>query len=161
MDEARFGTHSKLGHGWFPTGERSRINVKLGFKNFYVYSAIEPKTGDAFNLTLPKVNTEIMNLYLHEISKHYKDENITIVMDGAGWHKSKKLIIPANVTIIYLPPYCPELNPVERFWLYVKGNVIRNKYYDSLDVLEDTVCNFLNTASNTTIAQICTIDWFN
>jgi transposase len=121
MDEARFGTHSKQGHGWFPTGKRSRVAVKLGFKNFYAYSAIEVKTGEAFNLILPKVNTELMNVYLQEMSKHYLEENITLIMDGAGWHKSKKLIIPFNITIIYLPPYSPELNPVERFWLYKKA----------------------------------------
>jgi hypothetical protein len=48
MDEARFGTHSKLGHGWFCTGMRSRIDVKLGFKNFYIYGSVEPKTREVF-----------------------------------------------------------------------------------------------------------------
>jgi transposase len=63
MDEARFGTHSKQGHGWFPTGKRSRVAVKLGFKNFYVYSSIEPKTGEVFSLILPQVNTEMKPLH--------------------------------------------------------------------------------------------------
>ena len=114
MDEARFGTHSKLGHGWFPTGIRSRVDVKLGFKNFYVYGAVEPSSGDGFSLILPKVNTECMNLFLQEMANTYKEEKILLVMDGAGWHKSVKLIVPVNIKIIYLPPYSPELNPVER-----------------------------------------------
>jgi transposase len=161
MDEARFGTHSKQGHGWFPTGKRSRVAVKLGFKNFYVYSSIEPKTGEAFSFILPKVNTECMNLYLQEMSKRYAGEKITLIMDGAGWHKSKKLTTPENITIFYLPPYSPELNPVERFWLHTKKNVIRNKIYETLEDLESEVCNFLNTITNSSVAQICTIDWFN
>ena len=161
MDEARFGTHSKQGHGWFLTGRRSRVAVKLGFKNFYVYSSVEPKTGEVFSLILPKVNTELMNIYLQKMSTYYKGEQITLVMDGAGWHKSKKLNIPANITIIWLPPYCPELNQVERLWLYAKANVIRNKIYDSLDELEDKVCDFLNAMLADVVAQICAIDWFN
>ncbi len=52
-----------------------------------------------------------MNLFLLELSQTYKDDKLTLVLDGAGWHKSKKLIIPANIHIIHLPPYSPELNP--------------------------------------------------
>lgn len=161
MDEARFGTHSKLGHGWFPTGMRSRVEVKLGFENFYMYSAVEVGSGESFNLLLPKVNTDLMNIFLREISIAYKDDKITMVMDGAGWHKSKKLVVPENICIIYLPPYTPELNPVERLWLHTKRNTIKNKIYDSLKDLENEVCNFLKTITNGSVAQICAIDWFN
>ena len=161
MDEARFGTHSKLGHGWFPTGLRSSVKVKLGFKNFYVYGAVEPGTGEMFSLTLPKVNTELMNLFLQKMSECYSGEKIVLVMDGAGWHKSKKLIIPENITILHLPPYSPELNPVERLWLHIKSNTIRNKIYDSLDDLENLICNFVKNITTTTVAQICSVNWFN
>ncbi len=161
MDEARFGTHSKLGHGWFPTGSRSAVKVKLGFKNFYVYGAVEPSSGEVFSLTLPKVNTELMNLFLQEMSECYKGEKIVIVMDGAGWHKSKKLIVPANIIIVHLPPYSPELNPVERLWLHIKSNTIRNKIYDSLDDLENVICDFINGITQATAAQICSVNWFN
>ena len=159
MDEARFGTHSKQGHGWFDTGKRSRVKVKLGFKNFYAYSSIEPATGEAFSLILPKVNTEMMNIYLQEMSQMYHGEEITLVMDGAGWHKSRSLIIPENIYIICLPPYSPELNPVERFWLFIKSNTIRNKIYTSLKDLENAVCNCLNSAPSSSVAQICAVNW--
>jgi len=161
MDEARFGTHSKLGHGWFPTGSRSAVKVKLGFKNFYVYGAVEPSSGEMFSLTLPKVNTELMNLFLQEMSECYKSEEIVIVMDGAGWHKSKKLIVPTNIIIVHLPPYSPELNPVERLWLHIKSSTIRNKIYDSLDDLENVICDFIKGITQATAAQICSVNWFN
>lgn len=161
MDEARFGTHSKIGHGWFSTGSRSPIAVKLGFNNFYVYSAVEPKTGETFSLLLPKVNTELMNLFLEELSKHYQGHDLVIVMDSAGWHKSNKLNIPKNISILHLPPYSPELNPVERLWLHIKSNTIRNKIYDSLDHLEDTICSFIKSITNNTVASLCAVDWFN
>ncbi len=161
MDEARFGTHSKIGHGWFATGKRSRVSVKLGFDNFYTYSAVEPSSGETVSLILPKINTEAMNIFLLELSQTYKDDKITLVLDGAGWHKSKKLIIPANIHIIHLPPYSPELNPVERLWLYVKSNTIRNKIYDSIDALQNEIANFLNTITAATFMSICSVDWCN
>ena len=158
MDEARFGTHSKLGHGWFPKGIRSRVNVKLGFENFYVYGAVEPASGEAFTLLLPSTNTETMSVFLEEFAQMYPTEKLTLVMDGAGWHKAKKLRIPENIKIIFLPPYCPELNPVERFWLYIKKEVLRNKIYDSLDQLKDATCDFLNSISSFTIINLCAHD---
>ena len=48
------------------------------------------------------------------------DEHVALVLDGAGWHNGKKLLVPDNITLVPLPPYSPELNPVERVWLYLK-----------------------------------------
>jgi transposase len=70
---------------------------------------------------LPYVNTGCLNLFLSEMSKNLGSLEIILVMDGAGWHKSKDLNVPWNIQIIYLPPYCPELNPVERLWNYIKS----------------------------------------
>jgi len=83
FDESRFGTHSKTGHGWFRTGIRTPIKIKLGFKNFYLYSAINPKTGEEFTLLLPNVNKESMQLFMTEFYKKYKQRNITMIIDGA------------------------------------------------------------------------------
>ena len=69
FDEARFGTHSNLGHGWFPKGTRTAVKVKLGFKNFYVYSAVHISPGKDFSLILPKVNTINMNEFLAQIGR--------------------------------------------------------------------------------------------
>ena len=87
FDESRFGTHSKIGHAWFKTGTRPRVKVKLGFKNFYLYCAVNPKTGEEFTLILPNVNKEWMKIFMTEFYKKYKDRNIIMIMDGAGWHK--------------------------------------------------------------------------
>jgi transposase-like protein len=144
FDEARFRTHSKIGHGWFKKGSRTPLKVKLGFKNFYLYSAVELGNGNHFSLQLPYINTDSMQLYLDELAKEI-DEEIIIIMDGAGWHKSKELVIPQNIQVIYLPPYSPELNPVERLWLYIKKSTIYNKIYETLEELEETVLSHLLT----------------
>ena len=70
FDESRFGTHSKIGHGWFPKGIRTSVSVKLGFENFYVYSAVSPKTGKDCSLLMPYVNSTCMNVFLGHIVKH-------------------------------------------------------------------------------------------
>ena len=112
--------------GWFVKGSRTSVKVKLGFKNFYLYSSLNSNDGKHFTLLLPNVNTDCMNVYLKELSRKIK-EDVILIMDGAGWHKSKNLIVPKNIQIVLLPPYCPELNPVERLWRYIKDNVLKNK----------------------------------
>ncbi len=59
-----------------------------------------------------------MNIFIQELVKDFGDQKIILVLDGAGWHKSKDLLIPDNMTLVFLPPYSPELNPIERLWLY-------------------------------------------
>lgn len=159
FDESRFGTHSKLGHGWFKTGIRTPVQVKLGFKNFYLYSAVNPKTGKEFTLLLPNVNIICMNIFLEEFSKENRNTKIIMIMDGAGWHKSDKLKIPDNIRIIIQPPYSPELNPTERLWQYIKNHIIKNKIYQTLSELEDRVCEFVNTLTVEIIKSICGIDY--
>jgi hypothetical protein len=154
FDESRFGTKSKLGYGWFKSGVRTAVDIKLGFESFYLYSAVEPATGYDFTLILPYVNTSCMNVFLAELSKSIKEEMI-IIMDGAGWHKSKHLAIPNNIQIVLLPPYCPELNPVERLWLYLKNNILKNKVYASANQLQTSLENFIKTISHETIKSIC------
>lgn len=161
FDESRFGTHSKLGHGWFEIGSRTQVNVSLGFKNFYVYSATSSVDGFNFSLIMPNVDTDCMNVYLNELSSTLFDENIILVLDGAGWHKSNALLVPANIKLVHLPAYSPELNPVERLWAYMKYCLIRNKVYASIKALEEAVSNFICELSNDVIKSICSCSYLD
>jgi transposase len=96
-----------------------------------------------------------MNEFLAQLSKEVADKQIILVMDGAGWHKSKSLVVPSNVEIIYLPPYSPELNPVEKFWQYIKSHVIKNKIYETLDQLEEAVCQFILALNPDSVKLTC------
>ncbi len=98
-----------------------------------------------------------MNVYLKELSKEIKGDFI-LIMDGAGWHKSKNLIIPKNIQIILLPPYCPELNLVERLWRYIKDNTIKNKVFETLTELENLVCKFVRNLGNEIIKNTCFVN---
>lgn len=161
FDESRFGTHSKIGHGWFKKGTRPRIKVKLGYQNFYLYSAVDHKGGESYSLIMENVNTDCMNVYLQALSTEYSLDKIALIVDGAGWHKSKRLIIPSNIKLIYLPPYSPELNPVERLWLYIKNNILKNKVYKSIDDLEVSLCDFLKSITQEKISSICAANYLS
>jgi transposase len=93
-----------------------------------------------------------MQLFLNEFSKTL-DQEIIIVMDNAGWHHG--LALPSTIQIVYLPPYSPELNPVERLWQYIKNHVLKNKVYDTLKNLEDNVCAFVEQLLPATVKSVC------
>jgi transposase len=76
-------------------------------------------------------------------------------MDRASWHRSRGLEVPENIDIFLLPPYSPELNPVERFLGYLKKNVLHNRLFESLDEIETSLQIFLDGLQNHTVAQLC------
>ena len=133
--------------------------VKLGFKNFYLYSAVEPQTGIDFTLQISHVNTACLNVYLDEFSKAFSQDKIILVMDGAGWHRSKDLQIPHNIEIVYLPPYSPELNPTERLWQHIKRHTIKNKVYAGLSALNNAVDAFLKNLTHPVLISICSANY--
>lgn len=155
FDESRFGTHSKIGHGWFETGKRTQVEVSLGFKNFYVYSAVSSTSGDALHLVMPSVDTDCMNAFLEEMALQLEDKTAIIVLDGAGWHRSSALVVPNNIRLVFLPPYSPELNPVEKLWEYVKSHTIKNKIYTCIDKLEEVVGEFISNILPLQIRETC------
>lgn len=97
-------------------------------------------TGDSHGWRMPYANTSIMNLYLKDFAKQLNpDVHALLVMDGAGWHDSKELEIPANVSILLLPPYSPELNPAELIWRQLRQRKLSNRLYSTIDDLEAAV----------------------
>jgi len=155
FDEGRFGLQTTLTRIWAKRGQTLNVKVKQSYENFYAYSSISYQDGDSFTLFLPWVNTEMMNLYLAELKLAYPEDEILLIMDQAGWHKSKELIIPDKIEIIYLPPYSPELNPVEKFWKHLKSNLIHNVIFKSISFLQDTLENYVFSLNNDTLKSLC------
>ena len=108
-------------HIWWKRGERPPGLLDQRYASAYIYAAIEPGTDNAFALILPDANGAGMQTFLDAFAETIgKDEHVALVLDGAGWHSGKTLRVPGNITLVPLPPYSPELNPVERVWLYLK-----------------------------------------
>lgn len=102
-----------------------------------------------------------MNIFLQQMSQWLADRKALVIMDQAGWHKAKELIVPDNIKLIYLPPYSPELNPIERLWQHIKDNVLKNRIYHSLESLEDSVCAFINSINPEIIKSICNLNYMS
>jgi transposase len=96
-----------------------------------------------------------MNVYLKEMSKWLKSRKAFIAMGNARWHLAEKLTIFSNIKFLFLPPYSPELNPAERFWEHIKENVIKNKVFENLEDLMESVCDFLKLIKYSEIQSIC------
>ena len=92
---------------------------------------------------LPFANADMMNLHLVEISATVATgAHAVLTIDGAGWHQTgDKLRVPDNITILHLPPYSPELNPVENVWAYLRGNKLSNRVFDTYEAIVDACCD--------------------
>jgi len=95
---------------------------------------------------MPRCNSEAMNLHLAEIASQITPGAHAVVMlDQAGWHLSHKLVIPSNITLLPLPPKCPELNPVENVWQFMRENWLSNRIFASYENVLDHCCYAWNT----------------
>jgi len=137
QDEGRFGRISQLRRCWGAKGQRAVVAAQHIRQYTYTFAAIEPATGQSVSLVLPWVNGDTMSLFLAEMSQRYPSEHLVVVLDGAGWHKSKELVVPEHMTLVFLPPYSPELNPVEQLWKLLRGKYFANRLFESMDILED------------------------
>lgn len=102
---------------------------------------MRPATGDDFALVLPHVSTTAMNVFLARFGATLADdEHAVMVLDRAGWHTSTSLELPSNVTLAPLPPYAPELNPVERVWLYLREKHLSHRLLNDYDAIVKALC---------------------
>lgn len=100
-----------------------------------------------------------MNVFLRELSKQYPQDRILLCCDGAAWHKSKTLCIPENITLFYIPPYTPEMNPIEQIWKELRKVGFQNESFASLAKVVDRLCDTICALSPLVIQSITARDW--
>jgi transposase len=115
-DEARFGRINDARRCWALEGFRPEVPVQMVREYTYLFGAVSPHDGVLDSLVLPEVNAEAMSLFLAEVAERHRRDYILMVLDGAGWHRARELVIPNNMGLVFLPPYSPELNPIEHVW---------------------------------------------
>jgi transposase len=129
----------------------------------YIFGAVCPARDTGAALVLPKANAKAMNLHLQEISSQVRPgAHAVLILDRAGWHRTGgKLRVPDNISLLYLPPYSPELNPAENVWQYLRQNFLSNRIYASYNAIIDACCNAWNAlaAQAGLIASITTREW--
>ena len=128
-------------------------------ESFYVYAAVAPAIGKMTSLVLPYANTEMMNIFLKQVSMDFSDYFILMQVDQAGWHRSKGLIIPENIRLIPQPSHSPELNPVEHIWEEIREKFFPNKAFNLLSEVVDIICKALKQLS-TEFEKLRSMTWF-
>jgi transposase len=111
----------------------------------YAYSALSPQTGDCYSIISPFCNTDAMNEFLKQLSTHYSNYRIILILDKAGWHTSHSLQLTDNIQLLHLNPYSPELNPVELLWREIRKNYFHNQLFSSLNDVEKVLQKALLT----------------
>jgi transposase len=163
-DEARFGRMNKLSYCWVPGNERAEIEKQLIREYTYAYTAVCPQTGEVYSIQSPYNNTLAMNAFLQAFSQQYKQHRIILTLDGAGWHKSKDLLLPENIRLLFLPPYSPQLNPVEHIWDYMREQKHFNNYsFDSIEDVEYRLVKVLLqlTTEKSILKSLCNFNWMD
>ena len=137
QDEARFGRINEPKRCWAVHHCRPIVKKQIVREYIYAYGAVSPKDGKADFLILPAMDAVCMNLFLAEIGARHKDEFLLLIYDGASCHSLGALNMPENMTTETLPPYSPELNPVENIWEEIREKFFQNVVFDSLDAVEN------------------------
>ena len=156
QDEARVGQHGTLSYVWAEKGSRPRAPRDQRHRSAYLFGAVCPARAAGAALVLPRVSAEAMNAHLAEISTQVAvGAHAVLVLDGPtgqarglkahGWHQSGgRLQLPGNISLLPLPPYCPELNPIENVWEFLRGNQLSNRIYDTYEAILDACCDAWN-----------------
>ena len=147
---------------WWRRGERPRGIADKRFTFAYIFAAVEPGTDNAFALVMPYVNTEAMQHFLDGFAATIGDnEHVAMVLDQAGWHGAKALVVPSNITLVPLPPYSPELNPVERVWLHLKERFLSHRLHADYDAIADAASLAWNrlVAEAGRLTSLCSYTW--
>ena len=128
-------------HRWYLKGQRPPGIADQRFTFAYIFAASEAETNNAFALVLPEVHTGAMQEFLDRFAATIPDtDHVAMFLDGAGWHDARALWVPDCITLVTLPAYSPELNPVERIWEYLKERYLSHRLLDDYDAIVDAAC---------------------
>ncbi len=133
-DEARFGQMNRPRPSWAPRHIRPRVASQLIRQYIYLYGAVCPQDGTCVYLIMPTSNTGCFQ-NLNVLSRRFARQDILLVLDGALNHRSHDLVVPDNITLLFLPPYAPELNLKENIWDEIREKIFKNYALKSIDAV--------------------------
>ena len=159
QDEAGFGRINKPKNCWCTKGIRPSVPCHHIREYRYVYGTVDPMDAESFFLVMPYCNTECMQVFLNQLRSTFPDDIIVLVCDGAAWHKSGTLEVPEGISILHIPPYTPEMNPIEQIWRELRTRGFRNEVFATLEKVVDRLCKTINHLSRYTVMSITQRKW--
>ncbi len=161
-DEARIGQKNGLVRQWARRGSRPRQPADQRYESAYLFGAICPARGTGAALAMPYADSEAMQLHLVEVSSRVRrGAHAVLLLDRAGWHTTGRLVVPKNITLVFLPSRAPELNPVENIWQYLRQNWLSNRVFETYEAIIEAACDAWRSllAEPTTITSIGHRGW--
>ncbi len=141
QDEMRTGLKGTITNVWGEKGLHPMVPQQQDFDWAYIFGAVCPEDGKASALVLPYANMDAMNMHLKEISQSIRNmTHAIVVLYKAGWHTTKKLKVPENLTLLPLPSYSPQLNPAEHLWKWMRHHHLSNRTYSGYRDIVDSCC---------------------
>jgi transposase len=134
----------------------------MDFEWVYVFGSVCPSDGRCHSCLISRADTMAMNGYLEDFSRSLAEgEHALLVLDRAGWHRSKGLKIPGNVTLLWLPPYSPQLNPAELIWRQMRARRLSNVVFDTVWQMDKAVAEawLYITRDVSEIKSLCFFPW--
>jgi len=158
-DESRCGLLPVHRHRITLPGVQPKFSVTFQFEFVYLYGAVDPLSGDSLLLELPALNAANFQVFLNEFAAIDPKNLLVLTIDNGRFHKADSLIIPQNVRLLFLPPYAPEINPIERLWRAIKDALAEDPP-ETLDQLEDKLTNIILNLSPEDIQSLTSYDYF-
>jgi transposase len=150
-----------LGKYLTAVGVKPIVKYQHAFKNTYLYGSFSPINGDSFVWEINGTDNKIFEAYLQEFSKQNPTEYKVVVIDNAGFHSTKNINIPDNIFLLNIPPYCPELNPAEKIWQYLKSR-FKNQTFGTMENLRQWLINNVKQMTKEQIMSItCNKNYLN
>ena len=164
QDEARIGQQNTTTKMWAEKGSRPSVVRQQQFISTHIYGAVCPATGQTEALISPILSLEMMQNHLQLISDATpKGRYAVVIMDRASWHSNKIVGRFNNLSILHLPPYSPELNPIEQVWSWLRQHHLANRCFNGYESIVGSVCDAWNDFVSDTqrVMKMCTRDWMN
>jgi hypothetical protein len=142
FDEARFGLINWHRRRYCPKGFRPPYAVSRAYEWTYLYAALDPSSGEGFCAYMPGMDGGCLEAFLKHLGEAYAEHHLLVVLDGAPSHRSKEIAYPQNVSLLRLPRYSPELNPVER-WFQEFRRALSNRTFETVELLQEALSRVL------------------
>ncbi len=159
QDESRFGLRTVRRRRLTARGVQPIGTIQHTFQSFYVYGAVAPTTGEHFFLSLSRLNSTHFQIFVDAFAHAYPDSLNILVLDNSGAHTAKRLIMPDNIRLVLLPPYTPELNPIERVWRDMKDEVGWKQFTD-VDAQQHYIRELISTYDAPTLQSLTAYSYF-
>jgi putative transposase len=149
-----------LTHMWAERGSCPRAVRQTEYKWGYIFGAVDPLTGQSSALISPTVSAALMSTHLRMIADEAgKDVHVVLVLDGAGWHKAKDLKVSDSMTLLFLPPYSPELMPMERVWQWMRQHDLSNRVFEDEAAIDQACKESWSKLTSERLQTITATQW--